>query len=215
MQAQSRPPSVAYGECWCGCGRKTRIATATNRRNGHVKGEPVRYVKGHNERRSPRLVDHVARFWSHVVKGETCWEWQGSTRGHMQYGSFRLGSRTYSAHRASWELTHGPIPEGLSVLHDCDNPRCVRPDHLYLGTHAQNMADKVSRRRVAGERHPTAKLTDQQAEEIKALFAVGSLTKKAIAARYGITPTHVRSIVQGRRKSAVESAAERVELPTH
>ncbi len=77
-------------------------------------------------------------FWAMVAKGPSCWEWQGR-RYPTGYG--RSGHQVYS-HRRSWEITNGPIPRGLHVLHKCDNPPCVRPDHLWLGTHADNMHDR-------------------------------------------------------------------------
>lgn len=81
-------------------------------------------------------------FWQRVKKTETCWIWTGK-RQKFGYGQIQLGAkgRRVSAHRASWEIHYGLIPEGLWVLHKCDNPSCVRPDHLWIGTHEQNMID--------------------------------------------------------------------------
>jgi hypothetical protein len=86
------------------------------------------------------------RFWAKVRQTEYCWLWTGSAN-RKGYGNFwpvshrRPGSRTMLAHRFSWELHFGPIPRGLFVLHECDNPFCVRPDHLFLGTQVDNMRD--------------------------------------------------------------------------
>jgi hypothetical protein len=88
-------------------------------------------------------------FWSRVDKSDGCWIWNGK-KVNKGYGYFYLDKKTHGAHRVSWTFTNGKIPKGLFVLHKCDNPPCVRPSHLFLGTHADNMADKARKGRVRG-----------------------------------------------------------------
>lgn len=100
------------------------------------------------------------RFILRTVYGLGCWEWRGSFF-RSGYGQFTLrnpegGRKNWSAPRFSWTRTNGPIPPGLSVLHRCDNRKCVRPDHLFLGTHQDNMADmKAKGRARSGRKNPT------------------------------------------------------------
>ena len=86
------------------------------------------------------------RFWSRVEKAPDCWIWLG-TRGHFGHGELVNNGKIERAHRLSWELHNGPIPDGLHVLHKCDNPPCVNPDHLYLGDNTANMRDRDARGR--------------------------------------------------------------------
>lgn len=90
------------------------------------------------------------RFWPKVDVAGRCWEWRG-TRNNNGYGLFQIGlggsKRCVAAHRMAWILTNGPIPDGLHVLHHCDNPPCCNPWHLFLGDHAANMADKKAKGR--------------------------------------------------------------------
>lgn len=92
------------------------------------------------------------RFWSYVDTTGDCWEWTGG-QIRMGYGHFKPGGQrgTVKAHRFSWQLAFGQIPDGLFVLHHCDNPPCVRPAHLFLGTHLDNMADKKAKGRIPNQ----------------------------------------------------------------
>jgi hypothetical protein len=90
----------------------------------------------------------IARFWSKVRQDnpDSCWPWPGE-KSDGGYGRFTVRGRRYRASRLAWELAHGPIPKGLLVCHDCDNPPCCNPKHLFLGTHADNVQDRVEKGR--------------------------------------------------------------------
>lgn len=137
------------------------------------------------------------RFFSYVEKTDTCWLWTGKNRARG-YGRIRIGEKHLLAHRYSWELVNGPIPTGLHALHNCDNPPCVNPAHLYLGTPLENMRDREVRHRAEarrrGSNHPRATLTDAQVLEIFRSTEGGS----AIARRLGTNKFIVSEIRCGK-----------------
>jgi len=146
------------------------------------------------------------RFWSKVDKSGDCWIWTASY-GSVGYGQFGIAGKLHGAHRVAYELVHGPIPEGLRVLHRCDNRACVRPDHLFLGTQADNMADMHSKGRgysyfrqypervLRGEQQHAAKLTDDVVRKIRRLHADG-LNYPELAARFGVCKQSICNIVR-------------------
>ena len=152
------------------------------------------------------------RFWTFVKKSDWCWEWIGHRKdtGYGRYPVRRVGSKWTSigAHRVAWFLSFGDIPDGVCVLHKCDNPPCVRPEHLFLGSMADNVSDCMQKRRHVshrGEKHGMSKLTATQALEIVKLRRNGSLLED-IGRRFGITGAAVRSIVTGRTWAHVTKA---------
>ena len=136
------------------------------------------------------------RFWLHVKKGPECWEWTSST--NYGYGMMNVNKKTWRAHRLSWEFHNGPIPNGMCVLHRCDNRPCVNPAHLFLGTNQDNNKDKVSKRRHRfGQSHPLAKISKDQAMSIRNDPRPGV----EISAAYGLSKQQVSAIRVGRRWS--------------
>lgn len=137
------------------------------------------------------------RFWSKVRIGgeDECWLWMAG-RTSLGYGYFSIdGSHRY-AHRMVFELYHSN-PGGLNVLHRCDNPPCVNPGHLFLGTHADNAADREAKgrgRQLFGERHPNAFLEDQDVAEMRRLWSSGESTQPEIAYKFGVSQSHVSKI---------------------
>src|SRR5688500_2653189 len=93
------------------------------------------------------IVPAEDRFWPKVQKSDGCWEWTGAKQP-AGYGNFYFRGVVQLAHRVAWELANGPVAVGQHVLHRCDNPRCVRIEHLFLGTHADNMRDMLSKGRA-------------------------------------------------------------------
>lgn len=140
------------------------------------------------------------RFWRHVVKSAECWYWR-ATGYRSGYGALKVAGTMKPAHRLSWEIHRGAIPEGLLVCHTCDNRRCVRPDHLFLGTNAENMADMRAKGRstYSGGR-PPRKLTDLEVEQIRQLNEAG-VTQRELAQRFGIAQGTISRNLNGKTSS--------------
>lgn len=144
------------------------------------------------------------RFWSKVDKRgpDECWEWQASLlkSGYawVYVGGGRRNRIMKSAHIIAYELTNGPT-NGLHVLHTCDNPSCCNPKHLFLGTHQDNMDDKTEKDRQAkGENNGRAKLTEDNAIEIRQRYITGEYTQANLANMYGVSQSQIYRIVSGR-----------------
>lgn len=147
--------------------------------------------------RAGRAADALARFWDKLDQSGECWLWHGKVN-QSGYGMTEVRGRYTMTHRLAYKLANGPIPDGLCVLHRCDVRRCCRPDHLFLGTRVENQADMVSKGRSGrGESHSQAKLTESDVQMIRALGQQG-LSQHQIAARFGVTPRYVRSILNGK-----------------
>lgn len=146
------------------------------------------------------------RFWSKVaMSADGCWTWKASVNPHG-YGQFMLpGHRLTRAHRLAWQIANGPLPDGAVVMHRCDNPPCVNPEHLAIGTQLDNIADMHAKGRASGGRtprpgtqNPNAKVTDDQIHEIRRLRQAG-ITCKTVAGMFGISPAQVSRIATGKR----------------
>lgn len=179
------------------------------------------------------------RFWKKVRKGDNpddCWIWTGATAGsgsgYGWIGACQGSKAGLGAHRVSWEIHNGPIPDGLCVLHNCptgDNPRCVNPNHLWLGTRKQNTRDMFDKARdgfarhperrargersgrytkpestVRGERSGKAKLTSETVRWIRRRYDEGGMSQRAIADELGISEGGVAAVVHRRTWKHVE-----------
>lgn len=144
------------------------------------------------------------RFWRKVQKGPDCWEWTAS-KDTGGYGQFWLKGQTHpwKASRVAYLLTYHD-PGQMHVLHRCDNPACVRPDHLFLGTHLDNIRDRTSKGRGRnnggrGEKNANARLTLPQVIEIRQLYSAGRHTQTELAQSYGVGQTAISKIVRGEK----------------
>ena len=138
--------------------------------------------------------EQIGLFKTKHLQASGCFEWMCG-KNQKGYGLFRINRVKYQAHRISWIIANGPIPDGMCVLHKCDNPGCVRVDHLFLGTLADNNRDKqLKGRQPKGVDHAQSKLGEEQVRAVRRLFANGS-PKRQIALNFGISPNSVRKII--------------------
>lgn len=153
----------------------------------------MRFCPGHNL--SLPLTEH---FWANVepLSPNECWIWKGS-RPDGRYGRMKDHGVAVSAHRVSYELHHGPIPSEMQVLHKCDNPPCVNPNHLFIGTPLDNMQDKTKKGRAytpKGKDNPSSRLDTEQVLDIRRRVREGE-KQSHLGAEYGISQQTVSEIV--------------------
>lgn len=144
-------------------------------------------------------------FYATVKKTSGCWLWLGSLDVEG-YGRLRFHRKSVKAHRVAYELEHGPIKDNLLVCHDCDNPQCVRPAHLFLGTTLDNSEDSWKKGRQTldhlrkfrhkGEDNGRSKITREQAEEIRKKYKDEKITQQRLAYLYGLNQTTVSAIIR-------------------
>lgn len=156
--------------------------------------------------------ERLAHYVDRSAGPDACWPWVGS-KDRLGYGRLYNGKGPELAHRASYRMAVGDIPKGLLVCHECDNPSCVNPAHLFLGTSKDNqrdMAEKGRAHRPAGSLHPKAKLHAAQVVQIRRRYKLGDRVKD-LAAEYGVAACTVSHIVVGRSwREAGMGADERV-----
>lgn len=160
---------------------------------------------------SSDIIDSLLNKVDISVEKDNCWEWLGMVRSkNKRYGRFRIKKECFSAHRLFYFLFNKVDPKDLHVLHTCDNPSCVNPHHLFLGTNDDNVADKVKKNRqsrnVSWNRgkitkyrnwdNKTCKLTEEQFYEIKNLYAEGKLSLRMIGDKYGVSKPIIGKIIR-------------------
>lgn len=200
--------TIPNGFCQCGCGQRTPLAKSTRKHLGTIKGQPIRFMLGHGVPRTnttDRLtLDYLV---ARTTRNGDCWEWQRGRRCGG-YGTLKVDGRSELAHRVAYAVVNGPIPDGLCVLHHCDNPPCINPEHLFLGTKADNNRDKQSKGRarnggvntnpVRGVRHGCAKLTEGQVVEIRQRWDSGE-SQTGLALEFSVDLSTVHLIVHRKR----------------
>jgi len=154
--------------------------------------------------------DVVAEFWARVEKSDGCWTW-ARTRDREGYGRFKFAGKYAFAHRVAWTIVNGKIPQGMAVMHKCDNPPCVNPAHLMIGTWADNNRDRMLKGRNGnsgappGERNGRAVLTEDKVRFIRKLYSSpGKGPSHAdVAKRFGVSKQAIDAVVSGKSWSHV------------
>ncbi|HET7133953.1 MAG TPA: HNH endonuclease [Gammaproteobacteria bacterium] len=149
----------------------------------------------------PDCAPHAERFASFVIPEPMsgCWLWLGNALTGSNRARFQIGTRKYLAARVAWKLATGADPGTLFVCHRCDNPGCVNPTHLFLGTDADNAADKVRKgRSLVGEHNPFSKLSQNQVSEIRRRYWADGESQHDLAAAFGVSRGAIANVVQGK-----------------
>lgn len=191
------PEPIPFGHCHCGCGQKTKISTETSRKNKQVKGEPLLYLKSTHANRNG-TPEHA--IWRYCTPGDPreCWIWQGYEDEHG-YGIACYGAGRIPAHRLSYTIHVGSIPEGLVICHKCDNPPCINPNHLFLGTYLDNVQDmrqKGRARDARGELAGNVKTTELAVIHIRELANQGMRYTDIAKIYTDLTPHHISLIAR-------------------
>jgi len=199
--------------CECGCGEPAPLAKNTDPRWGHVKGQPIRFVRWHSKKQPTEQ-----RFWKHVdkhgplpspaaischpnIEGTNCWLWVGTTWAGYGVFSMHEEKTTVLTHRYSFFLKHGHYPQPMG-LHKCDVRLCCNPDHIFEGDSSDNAIDMVQKGRgnpPQGIKCGRAKLTNREVLKIRELFAGGGVSKKSLAQQFDIDPSAVSRIISKKR----------------
>jgi len=139
------------------------------------------------------------RFWNKADTSGDCWEWQAH-KDKQGYGGFGIDGKKVLAHRYAYILTHGDIPDGLCVCHHCDNPSCINPDHLFLGTRMDNMADARAKDRPInrGEKNRNSRLVENDVREIRRLGSLG-IKQSLLAKMWKTSDQNISNIIQRKR----------------
>ena len=185
-----------YGRGWC----KMHYLRAWTQ--GRVEDQPRSMVAA-GASLNERLRHHG---WTVMPSG--CWEWKGSLNGGG-YGQLAVGTdRPEIATRVAYRAWVGPIPAGGAICHRCDNPPCINPAHLFLGTKADNNRDMRTKDRHAhGETSTAWKLTDVQVVEIRTRYAAGGVTQRALAEEFGVSTGNIQLIIARKRRKSSTYAA--------
>lgn len=133
------------------------------------------------------------RFWLKVKKTSNCWNWTGG-KFKSGYGTFTIGRKLYRAHRVSWVIHFKEIPSGIQVLHTCDNSLCVKPEHLFLGNHIDNMKDMKNKGRG---KSGNTKLNEKQVSDIREMYIPNKFGYTKISRIFNICPSNVGFIIRG------------------
>jgi hypothetical protein len=185
---------------WCGIliAFAPCIQQEANANNQHDVTMPNASIELPDSTKEIKLTEfQIKRFFERVDKTEKCWIWTGS-KNYFGYGTANWKGLPSRAHRISWIIHFDKIPKGMHILHKCDNPSCVNPKHLWIGTHTDNMRDRQAKGRAnhaCGENQWISKLSERDVREIRRSYAAGEMTQVALSKKFKVRQGSISGII--------------------
>lgn len=174
--------------------------------------KPIHMHNNFSQALKSKFLERISKY-NFPAEGDGCWEWQGS-KAFYNYGTMCFEKSLYRTHRVAYETFIGPIPNGLFVCHHCDNPPCVNPSHLFVGTQTDNIRDKEAKGRgnhTSCQEHGSSKLTNRQVIKIIELYASKTMNQRQLANKFNVHQSQISKLIKGLQFSKLNASINSID----